>query len=172
MNRLLSTIAAALLVASACVAADIDGDTFHLTLPAEYSAPVKTVTNKDGIQTTVWVAKAPTGEAVVASVSKLTGKVGDPAKLLDSTRDSLIKSVNGTLESEQNVPGDFPSRIIIFRSGNAFLRSRLALVGDQLYDVLYVGRTEEQRNLPAVAQIFDSFKIVQPAQTSSAPPPH
>ena len=110
---------------------------------------------------------------MVVSVSKMPAKVVDTAKLLDSTRDSLLKSVNGTIENEQNVPGDAPARNLTFRSGAAFLRARLAISGDRLYDVLYVGRSEDQRALPSIGQIFDSFQIAAPpaAQPTAAPAP-
>ena len=170
LRTLLSVAGAALLAAGSAAADDIKGDSFHLTLPAEFGTAAKNVMNKDGIETTTWVAKAPSGEAVVVSVSKMPAKIADAAKLMDSTRDSLLKSVNGTLESEQPIAGDIPSRGLLFRSGTAFLRSRLAVEGDRLYDVLYVGRSEAQRAVPVVAQIFDSFKI-EPAAPAPGPTP-
>jgi hypothetical protein len=35
--------------------------------------------------------------------------------------------------------------------------------------VLYVGRSEEQRAVPGVAQIFDSFRITPAAMESTSP---
>jgi hypothetical protein len=177
MNRMFAKVsrvtAAAMLVAGTCGAAEINGDSFRITLPAAFAEPVKSNTEKNGIETTTWVSKAPTGEAVVVSVSKMPAKIADPVKLMDSTRDSLLKSVNGTLDSEQNLTGDIPSRTILFRSGTAaFLRSRLAVDGDRLYNVLYVARSEDQRGLPSVGQIFDSFKIVPAAMQPAAPTSH
>ena len=99
-----------------------------------------------------------TGEAVVISISKMPVKIADATKLMDSTRDSLLKSVNGTLESEETIPGDIPARRLLFRSGTAFLRARLAADGDRLY-VLFGRRTvsASQRAVPAIAQIFLRF---------------
>jgi hypothetical protein len=160
---------AVLLIPLAAAAADFATDYFGVTLPPGFAAPVKTDTNQQGIDTITWVSKAPTGEAIVISVSKMPAKVADPVKLMDSTRDSLLKSVKGTLESEQTLSGDKPGRVISFKTPQAFLRSRLVVDGDKLYQVLYVGRSEEQRT--AVAQMFDSFRITAPAaMTSSAPP--
>jgi len=174
LQKLLRLSAAAFLIAGVCNAAEFNGETFKITLPDGFTAPVKTSTNKEGIETTTWLSKMPdTGEAVVISVSKMPTKITDAAKVLDSTRDSLLKSVNGTLESEETLPGEIPSRRLLFRSGSAFLRSRLSADGDRLYNVLYVGRSEAQRAVPAVAQIFDSFRIVSPiAASSSLQPPH
>jgi hypothetical protein len=140
-------------------AAEVNGDAFHLTLPAQFGAAVKSTTTKDNIATDTWVSKAPSGEAVVVSVSQMPAKITDPAKLIDSTRDSLLQSVKGTLEKEEPITGALPARKVVFRSGTAFLRARLTVDGDRLYDVLYVGRSEDQRNAPAVGLIFDSFQI-------------
>jgi hypothetical protein len=174
LQKLLRLSVAAFLIAGVCNAADFSGDGFTITLPDGFTAPVKSSTNKEGIETTTWLSKVPaTGEALVISISRMRAKITDPAKMMDSTRDSLLKSVNGTLESEDAIPGEIPARRLLFHSGTAaFLRSRLTVDGDRLYDVLYVGRSEAQRAVPAVAQIFDSFKITPPtAAPPSTPPP-
>jgi len=120
----------------------------------------------EGIETDTWTAKAPSGEAVVVSVSTMPAQIADPAKLIDSTRDSLLASVKGTLESEQPLPGAMPARRILFRTGGADLRSRLVVSGDRLYQLLYVGRSEQQRGAAEVGQMFDSFRITAPALTA------
>ena len=99
-----------------------------------------------------------TGEAVVVTMSKMPGKILDPAKLFASTRDALLKSVKGTLDNEQKLGP--ASEVLSFHSGSgAFLRSRLIASGDRLYQVLYVGHSAEQRENPAIAAMFDSFSI-------------
>ena len=157
-----------LLVTTAALGAEYKDPAFTVNLPASFGAPTKASATAQNIATETWVAKAPTGEAIVVSMSKMPQKIVDPAKLMDSTRDSLLKSVKGTMESEQNVPGDMPSRILLFKTGQAFLRSRLVVDNDRLYQLLYVGRSEEQRADPAVAQMFDSFKINPNAPMTSS----
>ena len=171
MKRILCCMTAAVFLLPLCAAgADFATDSFGVTLPAGFAAPTKTVQTESGIETTTWVSKSLTGEAVVISISKMPSKIADPVKLMDSTRDSLLKSVKGTLENEQTLSGDKPGRVIQFRSGTAFLRSRLLVDGDRLYQLLYVGRSEEQR--AAVGQMFDSFRITAPQpMTSNATPP-
>ena len=158
---------ALLLVAVAAGAAVVTTDLFTVTLPDTYAAPVQSSATQNGIATSTWIAKAPTGEAVVISVSTMPAKITDAAKAMDGTRDSLLKSVKGTLDSEQTVAGPLPERDLLFRSGTAFLRSRLIVNGDKLYQLLYVGRTEPERGAPAVAQMFDSFKVVTTVTTST-----
>ena len=172
--RIAVGLAVAVLVPLVAAATDFATDYFGMTLPAGFAAPVKTETTQQGIDTITWVSKAPTGEAVVVSVSKMPAKIADPVKLMDSTRDSLLKSVKGTLENEQTLSGDKPGRVIQFKTPQAFLRSRLLVDGDKLYQLLYVGRSEEQRT--AVAAMFDSFRITAPptmtsSTTTTATPP-
>jgi hypothetical protein len=162
---------AASLMAMVAGAAEISTDSFDVVLPAAFAAPAKTNTTQAGIDITTWVSKAPTGEAVVISVSKMPAKIADPAKVMDGTRDSLLKSVKGVLESEEALPGDMPARRLLFRSGTAFLRSRLVVKDDRLVQLLYVGRSEQQRAVPEVGRMFDSFRVLGPPMTASAAQP-
>ncbi len=160
-----------LLMAVVAHAAPLTTNLFTVTLPDAYAAPVQSSATQNGIATSTWIAKAPTGEAVVISVSTMPGKIEDPAKLMDSTRDSLLKSVKGTLDGEQPLTGPMPSRDLLFKSGTAFLRSRLIVSGDKLYQLLYVGRTQAERDAPGVGQMFDSFQVVTPPAMTPAPVP-
>ncbi|HYC89085.1 MAG TPA: hypothetical protein VEO54_07730 [Thermoanaerobaculia bacterium] len=143
--------------------APVAGDGFTVALPSGYAAftkQVQTTKAPEGeIETTNWISKAPTGEAVVVTSSRLPGKILDPQKLITSTRESLLKSLNATLESEEPRPGDLPSTRMLFRSDAAFFRARFTVVEDRLYQLLYVGRSEEQRAAPAVSGMFDSFHV-------------
>ena len=177
---------ASLLLAGAAIAGPVSTDLFTVTLPDAYAAPVMSTATQNGIATSTWIAKAPTGEAVVISVSTMPGKIEDPTKLMDSTRDSLLKSVKGTLDSEQPITSPLPGRDLLFKSGTAFLRSRLLVNGNRLYQLLYVGRTQAERDAPAVGQMFDTFTVKTPAVTTTTtttttmtttapapvPPPH
>lgn len=149
-------------------AMDVQNEAFRITLPAGFAAftsQAQAVKAAEGtIETTNWISKAPTGEAVVVTVSKMPGKILDPATLMTSTRESLLKSLNATLENEEKVEGEKPATNLMFRSASAaFLRSRLVVDGDRLYQLLYVGRSEEQRAAGTVGQLFDSFHINTPA---------
>jgi hypothetical protein len=147
-------IVALTLVAAAAQAAE----PFSITLATGYGTFAKQTQTSGKIETTNWIAKSPTGEAVVVTMSKLPGKILQPAKLFASTRDALLKSVNGTLDSEQKVSGN--SELLSFHSNSgAFLRSRLVVSDDRLYQVLYVGHSAEQRENPAVTAMLDSFSI-------------
>jgi hypothetical protein len=143
--------------------APVANDGFTVSLPAgyaEFTKQVQTTKAPEGeIETATWISKAPTGEAVVVTSSKLPGKILDPQKLITSTRASLLKSLNATLESEEPRPGDLPSTRMFFRSDAAFFRARFTVVDDRLYQILYVGRSEDQRAAPTVSTLFDSFHV-------------
>jgi hypothetical protein len=145
---------------------------FAVTLPAgfgEFVPQSQTTHSGDGdIRTTNWISKAPTGEAVIVTVSQTPGPVRDPKKMITGASASLLKSVNGTVESEEPLSENPVSARLLFRSPAAFFRARLIVAGDHYYQLLYVGRSEAQRSAPAVAQLFDSFAITAPAAT---PPP-
>ena len=144
-----------------------DHEAFDITLPtgfAEFTKQVQKAESPEGVvETTNWISRAESGEAVVVTVSKMPGHILDPDKLIDATRDSLLKSLKATLENEQDIAGDTPETILQFRSEAAVLQSRLLVDDDRLYQVLYVGRSPEQRSAPAVAQLFSSFKIASAA---------
>jgi hypothetical protein len=159
--KLANCLLATILIAAAAQAAE----PFNLTLPTGFGAftsQTQTATAPDGKKTevTTWVSKSPTGEAIVVSMSKMPGKVGDPAKLFASTRDALLKSVNGTLDSEEKLSTTPPSERLTFHNNNgAFLRSRLIAADDKFFQVLYVGHSTEQRDNPTIAAMFDTFAI-------------
>ncbi len=152
---------AVILVAAAVQAAE----PFTLTLPTGFGAftsQTQTATSPDGKKTevTTWISKSPTGEAIVVSISKMPGKIGNPDKLFSGTRDALLKSTNSTLDKEEKLAGANPGELLSFHSASgAFLRSRLIIENDRFYQVLYVGRSAEQRENPAVGSMFASFAL-------------
>ena len=162
----LSAVAAFVFVAAAS-AGPVKTDAFSINLPegfAEFATQAQKAESPEGqIDTTNWISKAPTGEAVVVTVSTMPAPITDAGKAMDGMRDSLLKSLNATLESEQKID-DGKAANVLFKSAGAFLRSKLLVDGNRMVQVLYVGRSEEQRNAPAVAELFQSF-----APTALAP---
>lgn len=153
----------------------VQNDSFNVTLPTgfgEFATQKQSTKAADGtIETTTWISKSITGEALVITVSKMPGKILDPAKLMASTKDSLLKSLNAEFESEQAVEGNLPAMNLRFKSGGAaFLLSRLMVDEDRLFQVLYVGRSDEQRNGDSVVGLFDSFQIAAKAAAEPVAP--
>jgi hypothetical protein len=79
--------------------------------------------------------------------------------MMASTRDGLIKSLGATIESDEKAAGDMPSEHLTFHNAQAFLRSRLLVDNDRLVQLLYVGRSPDQRALPGVTEMFNSFHV-------------
>ncbi|HEX7807550.1 MAG TPA: hypothetical protein VF608_02455 [Thermoanaerobaculia bacterium] len=148
--------------------------TFIMNLPEGYtgfSQQVQSTKSPEGdIRTTTWISKAPTGEAIVVTMSEMPGKILDPQKLITSTRASLLRTLGATLETEEARSGELPSARLQFRSDAAFFRARFTVVDDRLYQLLYVGRSTEQRTAPSVGQMFESFRILDDVETASNPP--
>jgi hypothetical protein len=156
-------IAAMPQAAKAAEPTPVQNDSFSLTLPAgftPFTEHAQSANSPGGtIMTTNWISKAPTGDAIVVTVSKMPKKIQSPDKLFGGTRDSLLKSLKATLDSEEKVAAAIPTTALMFHSEQAYLRARLAVSSDHFYQVLYVGRSAEQRSLPFVEQLFDSFHI-------------
>jgi hypothetical protein len=160
MKKMFLTAVATLVLTVAANAATMKTDAFSITLPegfGEFAAQTQKADSPEGkIDTTNWVSKAPTGEAVVVTISTMPAPITDPAKAMAGTRDSLLKSLNATLENEEKV--DDRTSNLLFKGSGAFLRSKLLVDGDRVMQVLYVGRSEEQRNAAAVGELFASFQ--------------
>lgn len=171
MTKPLMTRGAVALVLAAVLstAAYANGATepFTVALPDAYAAftrQVQITKSPEGdIETTNWISKAPTGEAVIVTVSRMPARILDPQKMIDSTRASLLKSLGATLETEEPRPGELPSSRLLFRTDSAFFRARFTVLDDRFYQILYVGRSAEQRTAPEVGQIFESFRIADAA---------
>jgi hypothetical protein len=155
MTKTIRVVLTTLLLVAAMAASAQEADPFTVTLPEGYGVFAKQVQSTDSpegkIETTNWVAKAPTGEAVVVTMSRMPGRILDAGKLIDSMRQSLRKSVGATTESDVN----------LFRTGAAVFRSHYVIDEDRLFQLLYVGRSDEQRNHASVAQLFESFKLAE-----------
>jgi hypothetical protein len=160
----ITTLFAAALVLSASLAQAADSaQPFQIALPEGFSpfeSKTQTSETKDGkIETTNWISKAPTGEAVVITVSTMPAKILDADKMINSTRDALVASLKATVETDEPVNGASPYRRLIFKNDAAFLRARLSVAENRFFQMLYVGRSQQQRDNPAVVTMFDSFKL-------------
>jgi hypothetical protein len=148
--------------------------TFRIVVLAtfgEFAGQTQKTDGENGvIETTNYVSKAPTGEAIVVTMSKMPATILDPQKMIDSTKDSLLKSLGATVEKEDRIEGSRAETALLFRNDSApvFLRSRLLVEDDRFYQILYVGRTEEQRASSAIGSVFTSFEIVAPAESGGA----
>jgi len=171
MKSMVSAVAA-VLFAAAAVAGPVKTDVFSITLPegfGEFATQAQKTDSPEGkIETTNWISKAPTGEAVVVTVSTMPAPITDASKAMDGMKESLLKSLNATLESEEKIEEGKAAKLL-FKSAGVFLRSKLQVDGNRMIQLLYVGRSEEQRSATAVGELFQSFHAeAKPAEAAPA----
>ncbi len=175
----ITVFAAAAIVAAglAQIANAADAQPFQLTLPTgfgTFASKAQTAKDQNGkdIQITNWISKSPTSEAIVVTVTKMWAKIANPNLQMASMRDAVIKSVpNATLDSQQKLDGSTPAMTFDFHSGTAvFLRAKLMVKGDSMYQLLYVGRTPDERANPSVESMFQSFVINAPQASAATAP--
>lgn len=180
IRHAIATAAATTLLAGIALAAEptkVTNDAFSITLPGGFTAftsQTKTADSKDGkVETTNWVAKSDAGQAVIVAMTKMPAKILAPQKMMDSTRDALLKSLNATIETETKIAGDIPAESLLFKNSGVspvFVRGEFLVSVDKLYQILYVARSEQQRSDPAVAAMFDSFKATSQVAQAGQPP--
>ena len=163
--------AAVVLLAVTAGAGPVKTDAFTINLPegfGEFATQAQKTDSPEGkIDMTNYISKAPTGEAVVVTVSTMPAPITDATKAMDGMRESLLKSLNATLESEEKIE-DGKAANLLFKGSGAFLRSKLLVDGNRMMQVLYVGRSEEQRSAPAVGEIFQSFHAAEAAEPATS----
>jgi hypothetical protein len=168
-NLFVLTLALAMMssFAFASDADKLETDDFVVELPAGYSKPAKqeqTIPSESGpIRQVTYVAKNDTGSAVVVTYSIMTGKILDPAAMMKSGRDSLIKSLNAKVDSEQatQIAGR-PSLRLSYSAAEPrpiFARTDFVVHDDKMYQIIFLGASQEERQNAAIARIFDSFKV-------------
>ena len=164
-------------VSTTQIANAAEAQPFQVTLPTgvgTFANSSQTAKSPSGdIKISNWISKSPTGEAIVISVTKMTGKILNPGQQMSNTTDALVKSVNAMVDSQEKIDGPVPALRVKFHTASAYMRARLMVQGDELYQILYVGRTPEQPANPAVDTLFQSFAITRPpaAATASAQQP-
>jgi hypothetical protein len=132
---------------------------FSIQLPPGFGEFAKSTHNAQSIETTSWLSKGAGNAAVVVTVSKFPKKINTPVKLLDSTRDGLLKSTNATLDSDDTVSTNPPTRRLVMHSSAAWVRAKLIAKSDMLYQVIFIGRSADAPNAGPVSQMFDGFQI-------------
>src|SRR5688500_2844671 len=87
----------------AALGALAEGEPFTVALPEGYAAFTTQAQKADSpegeIETRHWLSRAPCGEAVVVTMSRMPGPIENPEKMVSSTRESLLKSLGATLET-------------------------------------------------------------------------
>ncbi|MGA7616223.1 MAG: hypothetical protein WBX15_13695 [Thermoanaerobaculia bacterium] len=153
----------------------VDNSQFTLTLPAgfgQFAKQEQTVASPNGpIKQTTWVSKAKDGSAFIVSLSKMPGKILDPKAMMDSGRDSLLKSLNATLENESKKEFEgHPGRSILYSASSPrpiFARTDLVISNDSMFQLIYLGFDQSTRQAPEITNSFGSFEVKESAPAAA-----
>lgn len=145
----------------------VEQDSFSITLPAgfgEFAHQAQTVKSENGnIQQVTYVSKGLQGNAVIVTHGTMSGKILEPAKMMESGRDSLIKSLGAKLESEKQFEIDGkPAMSISFSAEKPrpiFARTDLVVAGPRMYQVIFLGSSAEVLASESTQAMFQSFDI-------------
>lgn len=147
---------------------------FSIKLPPGYPQPTEQ-TNPlalpDGSSSVDLITySSPSGEnAALFSYSNMGEKVDMKGKekiMLDASRDNVLKSMNATLEKEENIEIDgHAGRMMIFSipaSATETLQGRLEMymVNPVAYQVMLIAKDRAVLESPEINAYFDSFKLV------------
>jgi hypothetical protein len=168
---------AAVLLAGTAAAATVNLDGFTVDLPAgfsEFTKQEKAIPTESGsIQNITHVSKSEGGDAIIISYSILGGKILDPEKMMAEGRDSLLKSVSGTADSEAPTQLDnHPGLHVSFSAKTPrelYGRTQFGVVDERMYQLIYLTGTADRRTSPEAEQFFNSFNLAEPApETATA----
>ena len=149
----------------------VDRESFSITLPTgfgEFARQQQTVKSQSGdIQQVTYVSKGVGGNAVIVTYGTMSGKILEPATMMGSGRDSLVKSLGAKLESEKQLEIDGkPALSIMFTAEKPrpiFARTDLVVAGPRMYQVIFLGSSADALWHESTEQMFSSFDIKEAA---------
>lgn len=169
-------------LATVAQAGQVKGDAFSVTLPDGFADPQQqkqTVQSPSGpISVVTYISKANDGSAVILGYSEFSGVITDAPATLASGRDSLLKSLGATANSERAVEvSGHPARTFNYSATSPrtiFGRTDLVVVGPRMYQLIYLGFTQDGLQKADVQSMFSTFKVkdvepkAEPAATSTS----
>jgi len=163
-------------LATVAQAGQVKGDVFSVTLPDGFGnaqQQKQTVESPSGpINVVTYISKADDGSAVILGYSEFSGTITDPSATLSSGRDSLLKSLGATAKNERDVEvSGHPARTFNYSATEprtVFGRTDLVVVGPRMYQLIYLGFTQEALQRADIQGMFTSFKVSE-IEKQSAP---
>lgn len=149
----------------------VDRESFSITLPtgfSEFARQEQTVKSQSGdIKQVTYVSKGVGGNAIIVTYGTMSGKILEPAAMMGSGRDSLIKSLGAALQEEKSLEIDGkPAMSISFTAEKPrpiFARTDLVVVGPRMYQVIFLGASAESLAHESTQQFFQSFDVKESA---------
>ena len=156
-------------------AGNVNGDAFSVTLPngfGDAQSQKQTLDSPSGPITQVtYISKSQDGSAVILGYSEFSGTITDPDATLKSGRDSLLKSLGATAKNERSAEvSGHPARTFLYSATSprlVFGRTDLVVVGPRMYQLIYLGFTQEAIQQADVQGMFSSFRVSDPTPAPS-----
>lgn len=147
---------------------------FSIELPGSCGAAQKheqKVESPSGpIDVVSYVAKADDGSACIVIYSELSGPITDPESAIDSNRDSLLGQLGVQVEAEKPITvSDFEGRSMQFTTTDprpVFGRADFVVADDRLYQVIYIGYSQDSRMAMESSEFFNTLQIEAPAMAA------
>lgn len=163
-------------LAAVAQAEQVKGDAFSVTLPDGFGnaqQQKQTVQSPSGpINVVTYISKSGDGSAVILGYSEFSGKITDPDATLDSGRDSLLKSLGASAKGEREVQvSGHPARTFNYSATSprvVFGRTDLVVVGPRMYQLIYLGFSEEALQKGDVQNMFSTFKVSETTAAGAA----
>jgi hypothetical protein len=155
------------LVPASLFAGPIDKSSFSIDLPeyfGDFAKQEQKIQAPHGtIVQTTYVAKAPSGEAVIVTYGAMSGRILNPDKMIDSARDSLLKSIKASVDREKKFDANGQPARSVFYSASAprplFGRTDFVIDGKRMFQLIYVGSAKEGLDAQATSDMFRSFRV-------------
>ena len=171
LNKIVVSLAVlALATVSLWAATPVKEDSFAIVLPDGFQQFAKQTQN--GAKVTTYVSKNEKGEIVIVSHA-LMAPTEDLDAYLAKEKNSLVKSLKATLESEQAIEIDGQKGIsfnyAIQGARPMFGRTDMVVANPRLYQVIYL--TAEQASVGGanVVEMFSSFDLNEEAIAAAMP---
>lgn len=178
MQRLtrLFAVTLLLLLPAAAFAGHVDQTSFSIDLPSYFSDFTKQeqkIQSADGpITQTTFVAKAPSGEAVIVTYGAISGKILNPDAMIDGARDSLMKSLKTTVTTENKFESDGrPARTVFYSATEPrplFGRTDFVIDGKRMFQVIYVAGAKDGLEAKTTTEMFQSFHVKSETASTQA----
>ena len=106
---------------------------------------------------------------MILGYSQFSGKITDPDATLASGRDSLLKQLGATASNERDVKvSGHPARTFMYSASSpraVFGRTDLVVVGPRMYQLIYLGFTQEALQKADVQSMFSTFNVEEIEET-------
>lgn len=154
-------------VAAMALGEDVDTNRFHVTFPEWCGQINKTEQNVNSpsgpIQQVTYRGTVQGGAACIVTFSQLKATINDPMAMMKSGRDSLLNALKAKLENENDtkIAGQ-PGMTLLYSATSQrpiFARTDLIVRDKRMYQIIFIGFSQDQRSKAESSPLFNSFSL-------------